>query len=53
MKSFVYTNVVKTDENRSGIIFLLGIGSYLKERYFYIKKPSIPIAIGTDGFNMI
>lgn len=42
MKSFVYTNVVKTDENRSGIIFLLGIGGYLKESYFYIKKTIKP-----------
>jgi hypothetical protein len=53
MKSFVYTNVIKTDGKELSIMFLLGIGDYLKERCFYKKKPSIPIAIGIDGFCMI
>lgn len=32
MKSFVYTNVVKTDGKNLRIMFLLGIGDYLIER---------------------
>ena len=46
IKSFVYTNVVKTDVNELYIMFLLGIGDYLEERYF--NKKTIKITL--DGF---